>query len=660
MDPEQKPHQPPCPCPEHHEWECVYNELRASEQKARAVFDSSFSLIGLLALDGTLLDVNHTALAMIGARLSDVIGKPFWECPWWAHDAGVQAQVKDAIAQGVNGAVVRFETTHPTPDGELRDIEFTLRPIRDENGHITALIPEGRDITENKWIERELIRAQKEAERYLRIAEVILVALDRDGCVTMLNPKGYSVLGYEEGELLGANWFDMTLRDTEVEQAKAIYSQVISGEMTRAEHFERVVVRKDKEIRLISWRTVLLRDEDGLIIGTLGSGEDITDRRREEEQQRLMHAQIVQAQKMESMGILAGGVAHDMNNVLAAILGMSEIALEREVEGSPGHHAITTIIKAAERGGSMVKSLLAFARRGPAEQRDLDLNQIVTENVRLLERTTLSRVSLQLFLQAELPHVTGDPSALGAVLMNLCVNAVDAMPDGGTITIRTRNVKDMWVETTVEDTGEGMTEEVLAKALDPFFTTKDAGKGTGLGLSTVHSTITAHQGEMEIDSTPGVGTRITFRLPISGPITAEPLPVWERRKTPRLPRSTPFEPLSVLFVDDDDLVRSAVKEVLKRLGHHVTLSATAEEALEILDFHPDVVILDMNMPGMGGAEMLPRLRSLHPTLPVIISTGKVDDTVLNLAEQHHGVTVLAKPYSMKALEDLLNEMLNRA
>jgi PAS domain S-box-containing protein len=630
-----------------------------SEQKARAIFDSSFSLIGYLAMDGTLLDVNHTALELIGARPVDVIGKFFWDCPWWNHDAHVQAQVKDAIARGTLGEVVRFETTHPTPDGEMRDIEFTLRPVRDEQGYVTALIPEARDITENKWIKRELIRARIEAERYLRIAEVILVALDRDGLVTMLNPKGYSVLGYAEPELMGKNWFDVTLRNGEVQKAKDIYAQVISGALVRPEHFERAVVRKDNEHRLISWGTTVIRDDDGLILGILGSGEDITDRHQEEQQRRLMHAQIVQAQKMESMGILAGGVAHDMNNVLAAILGMAEIGLEKEVEGTPGHHALSTIIKAAERGGSMVKSLLAFARRGPTEQRNLDLNQIITENVRLLERTTLSRVNLQLFLQAELPHVTGDPSALASVFMNLCVNAVDAMADGGTITIRTRNVQDIWVEALVEDTGEGMTDEVRLKALDPFFTTKEAGKGTGLGLSTVHSTITAHQGEMDIESALGVGTRIVLRLPISGPITAGPLPSWERRKSPRGPHRQAFEPMSVLFVDDDDLVCSAAKEVLKRLGHTVTTTGTAEEALEILDFHPDVVILDMNMPGMGGAAMLPRLRALHPTLPVVISTGKVDDAVLNLVEQHRGVSLLSKPYSMKALEGRLNETLNR-
>jgi len=335
-----------------------------------------------------------------------------------------------------------------------------------------------------------------------------------------------------------------------------------------------------------------------------------------------------------------------MNNVLGAILGLASAHIENQPPGSPTQKAFGTIMKAAERGGNMLKSLLSFARQNSAEDRDLDLNTILREEVRLLERTTLSKVRLVMDLDPELRLIRADPGALTHAFMNLCVNAVDAMPENGSLTLRTRNLGLDWVEVQVQDTGTGMPPAVLAKALDPFFTTKEVGKGTGLGLSIVYSTVKAYQGEMELRSEPGQGTCVVLRFPaIQG--AAQPVePSGAYQTMPRLGG------LNLLLVDDDELIQGSIQGMLEHLGHKATLARSGEEALALLQtgLRPDVVILDMNMPGLGGVGTLPRLRALRSTVPVLLATGRADQTAQDLVRSHPFVTLLSKPFGMRELQ----------
>jgi CheY-like chemotaxis protein len=338
-----------------------------------------------------------------------------------------------------------------------------------------------------------------------------------------------------------------------------------------------------------------------------------------------------------------------MNNVLAAILGLATASVESQPPGSSARRAFDTIAQAAQRGGKLVQGLLNFARRTPAEERQLDLNALLREEAGLLEHTTLSKIRLVLDLAEDLHPVQGDGAALSHAFMNLCVNAVDAMPENGTLTLRSRNLEDGWVEVRVEDTGTGMPAETLAKAMDPFFTTKMPGKGTGLGLSMVYSTVKAHRGRMELQSRIGRGTQVQLLFPPAGPDGAAPEPA-PGRAGARLQR-----PLEVLLVDDDELVQSSSRLVLEMLGHRVATAGCGEEALAMLGtgFAPDVVILDMNMPGLGGAGTLPRLRALRPAMPVLLATGRVDQKALDLAERHRFVKLLPKPFALQDLKETL-------
>jgi CheY-like chemotaxis protein/anti-sigma regulatory factor (Ser/Thr protein kinase) len=341
-----------------------------------------------------------------------------------------------------------------------------------------------------------------------------------------------------------------------------------------------------------------------------------------------------------------------MNNVLGAVLGLASVHLEASPRGSALHSDMQTIVKACERGGSMVRGLLGFARDSLPEERELNVNVVVREAVALLERTTLQRIHLEMDLADDIRPIKGDSAALGHALMNLCVNAVDAMPDGGTLTVRTRNESEETVLLEVLDTGSGMSKNVLDKALDPFFTTKPQGKGTGLGLPIVFGTVKAHRGTMAIASDEGRGTRISLVFPVCEPGVEETAAEVQPSPTP------PPTALRILVVDDDELLQHAIRRLLKSLGHVATSSAGAEGALAMLanGFDPDLVILDFNMPGMDGAAALPRIRALCPSVPVLLATGRVDQSAIDLVETHAHVSLLPKPFDLGKLRQTLESV----
>jgi CheY-like chemotaxis protein/anti-sigma regulatory factor (Ser/Thr protein kinase) len=304
----------------------------------------------------------------------------------------------------------------------------------------------------------------------------------------------------------------------------------------------------------------------------------------------------------------------------------------------------------------MVKSLLGFARQSPVEEREVDLNEVLTESKRILERTTLAKVKVQLELKRDLWLIRGDSSSLNHALMNLCINAVDAMTENGTLVLSSKNLDDDWVEIRVQDNGHGMSKEVLAKALDPFFTTKLAGKGTGLGLSLVYSTVTAHRGQFDIESVVGQGTTIILRFPKAKP---SDFPLGSIRPW----KCTSSEKqLNVLLVDDDELAQNAGKRMINRLGHRVRIASTGEETLQILQggYPADVVILDVNMPGMGGLNTLPDIHHQWPKLPILLATGRPDQITPEVLAKYPMVTPLSKPFGIDELCQKLAPILARS
>jgi PAS domain S-box-containing protein len=471
-----------------------------------------------------------------------------------------------------------------------------------------------------------------------------VVLLDAEGRILEGNKTACRMYGYAREELLGLGIYDLEVQESPSDiQTRIEWIRSHGSDLFESMHRRKDGTRFPVEI------SVTLLPEQGQMVSFV---RDITERRQAAEENARLQAQLQQTQKMESLGTLAGGVAHDMNNALGAILGLATANLEIQPPGSPAYRSFETIAKAATRGGEMVRSLLSFARQSRAEDRELDLNAVLREEAVLLERTLLSKVRLELDLEAGLHPIRGDASTLTHAFMNLCVNAVDAMPEQGTLTLRTRNLDSCWVEVVVEDTGTGMSQEVLARALDPFFTTKEVGKGTGLGLAMVYTTMKAHQGQLELHSEPGRGTQVRLRFPASELATQ----VGEQDEEARSRAIS--KSLTVLLVDDDDLIQTSTQTLLQALGHAAITAASGEEALLAVDggLEPDAVILDMNMPGLGGSGTLPRLRVLLPEVPVLLSTGRTDQAALELAAAHSRVTLLPKPFSLKELQQHLEAL----
>ncbi len=555
------------------------------------------------------------------------------------------AVIQEAVEKAVEeGRPFDLELQLITAKGRRLWVHTTSRLIH-EHGRVSKVIGAFQDITETKLAEQALLESKARLQRAEKVAgfgnwELALA----EGII-----RG-SVGAAEIYGLHGCEWPIHEVQALALPEYRAMLDASLTNILERGQPFSvKFRIRRpiDGQVRHIH----SLAEYDcnrGFLFGVL---HDITGLELAEEERAKLQAQLLQSQKMESLGSLAGGVAHDMNNVLGAILGIASASIQAQPEGSAAYRAFDTISQAATRGGKMVKSLLSFARQTTAEEHKLDLNSLLEEEVNLLERTVLSRVQLHIDFDPDLFPILGDASALTHAIMNLCVNAVDAMPEGGILTLQTRNVDIDWVEVNVEDTGAGMPPEVLEKAMDPFFTTKGVGKGTGLGLSMVYSTVKAHRGQIDIQSEPGRGTCVRMRLPTCDP-TSTSEPVLDAVVKPEQGL------LKVLIIDDDELIHASVGSMLETIGHTVLTAQSGEEALVKLEagLEPDLVILDMNMPGLGGSGTLPRLRVLKPALPVLLSTGRADQLALDLVASTPNTTLLSKPFSLSNLEQAIESV----
>jgi PAS domain S-box-containing protein len=626
-------------------------DLKKSEQArnekaafVRSIFDCTNSAMAVVDAQGRILDVNDAWCRFARDNGADAetirgIGTLYFR----EGLKGDNSEGLDAIHAGIRsvqqGTLPYFQVEYPC-DSETTQRWFTMgvSPMPDHPG--TVLISH-QDITRRRRMEEYLRQASAAVEQ--SCASIFIT--NTSGTIEYVNAAFTEGTGYAAGEVLGRKPDILKSGEHTSEFYRDLWNTLAGGRVWRGRFHNR---RKNGEL---TWEQSVispLRDSGGRISHYVVSSENVTEALVLAEENQLLKLQFAQSQKMESLGSLAGGIAHDMNNVLGAILVIASANQEQQPEGSPLYQAMATIAKAAARGGQMVKSLLKFARLGSAEPAEtmVDLSSVIQEVAQLLAWTTLSRVALRMELASDLRPIRGDATRLIHALMNLCVNAVDSMGGNGTLTLRTRNAEAGWIEVLIEDNGCGMSPEVLARVLDPFFTTKEAGKGTGLGLSMVQTAVQAHQGVMAIRSEPGAGTCVSLRFP------ALPCQDPASEAMPGAAPGTARPALSVLLVDDDDLVRNSVADLLTQLGHSATAFSRGELALAELE-RPrryDVVMLDLNMPGLGGAGTLPRLRALCPGLPVILTTGSPDQTAVDLVKAFPKVTLLSKPFTKGHLQ----------
>ena len=624
--------------------------LRISEQRFRAIFDSG--TIGIVVAvtmgttDGAVLISNRAFQELVGYTNDELSARSFKE---YTHPEDIKAE-ESLIAELIAGTrpFYQIEKRYLHKGGQVVWGRMHGIALRDREGQVTGGVCVIEDITQRKRAEEALQRSEKSLKEAQKLAHVGSWEWDLQTNKSEWSPEVFSITGIHPRDFDGTNEVFLNLVHP---NDKAAFLEIMKETLSSGDTkpLEYRIVRPDGCVRTVYASGSVSLDAEGQVFKCIGTIQDITERKLAEEAGTRLQEQLQQAQKMESLGTLAGGIAHDMNNVLGAILGIASANILVQPPGSPAHNSFETIAKAATRGGEMVRGLLSFARQTPAEERALNLNVILQEEASLLERTTLARVDVRLDLEPDLHPIRGDAGALSHALMNLCINAVDAMPDSGTLSLSTRNVGRGWVEVIVVDTGIGMPKEVLERAMDPFFTTKGAGKGTGLGLSMVYKAVQAHGGQIEIQSKPSQGTQVKLRFPTDESVPGGHEPEHGARTAP------PARVLNILLIDDDELIRSATGMVLQTLGHSLTTSSSGEDALALVEagLKPDAVILDMNMPGLGGAGTLPLLRAKLPRVPVLLSSGRTDQAALDLGKDHAFVTVLPKPFSIEELRECL-------
>jgi len=540
-------------------------------------------------------------------------------------------------------------------------VESSAAPMLDEQANLTGVVLVFRDITERKLAEENLKNERDRAQKYLDIAGVMMVALNRDGEITLVNRRGLDILGYYEDELLGSNWFEICVPEKIRDRRRAYFERLMLGQGEAAEHDENPVVTKSGEERIISWHDTVIRNPAGEVVGTLSSGEDITQRKLAEKEKNGLQKQLQQSQKMEAIGVLAGGVAHDFNNLLTVIQGNSELAALKAGGEQSLVKNIDQIQQAAERAANLTGQLLLMSRRQPMEFGDVNVNESVRNLLRMLERLIGENIAIETELASDLWKVRGDTGNVEQVILNLAVNARDAMPEGGTLTVRTQNVTleerdsrnfadfkpGRFVCLSVEDTGTGMDKSTVEHIFEPFFSTKEAGRGTGLGLSVVYGIVSQHEGYIDVHSKPNEGTLFEVFLPALLKTASAEAP----GEVPA--RGARGKGERILLVEDEAGVRDFAGLALRSSGYHVTEAVSAEEAVEVFTRKQgrfDLVFSDVVLAGKSGVQLAEEIRSLSPSTPVLLTSGYTDDRSQLAEIRKRDLPFLQKPY---ALGDLL-------
>jgi PAS domain S-box-containing protein len=637
-------------------------QLVAATRRFRAIFDQTFQFIGLMGVDGTLLEANDTALRFAMVRSRDVIGRKFWDTPWWSHSPELQARLRDAVRRAAGGEAVRFEATHPGPDGRVHDVDFSLKPVRDAEGAVTLLIPEGHDITERKEAERAL-RASEERFRFLIQNQTEFVVSCRpDTTLTFVNDSCSRYFGAAADDMPGTRLVDRVAPDDREALLQQIAALTADASVRSADC---QVIAATSEARWTRWTMSGTFDAAGALATVQMTGRDIHDRVVAEEAKRTLEQQLLQAQKMEALGQLAGGVAHDFNNLLTVIAGHTDMLMMTDGEG-PQRHDLEQIRLACERAASMTRQLLAFSRRSVLEPKIIDMNAVVAQTETMLRRTIGEHIELTVSASDDLRPVRADPDQLSRVLLNMAINARDAMPRGGRLSIETRNVTvpgrdgggstpGEYVLLAMSDTGCGLSAEAKARLFEPFYTTKPYGQGTGLGLAVVDGVVKQSGGWIDVESELNVGTTFQIYLPATEQAaTAAASGAHERSATRGNER--------VLIVEDETAVREMTQTALESFGYTVFAAPGAEEAQQILSSQQgriDVLLTDVVMPGMSGPELAEHVRHRHPAIRVIFMSGYTSDAVLRQGIEAGEADFVQKPFSMVALAAKLRHVLDQ-
>lgn len=529
-------------------------------------------------------------------------------------------------------------------------------PISEPAGAAVMVL---HDVTQARHAQEALRRERDWASTIIDAVGSLVVVLDREGRIVNFNRACEVLTGYAFEEVIGRTVWELFLLPEEVGKVRAVFERLSAGQFP-SQH-ENYWLTRSGERRLIVWSNTVLLDESGHVEYVIGTGIDVTERRALEQQLR-------QAQKMEALGRLAGGIVHDFNNLLTIISGYAQMMLDDLAAGSSLPGPAEEILKAAGTAAELTRRLLTFSRKQPTHTRLVDVNAVVQAMERMLRRLLGEDIELVTLLSPGLDRVRADPAQIEQVLLNLVVNAREAMPGGGRIVLETARV-DLDAEyarthlgaltgphvvLSVSDTGRGMEPEVVRQIFDPFFTTKE--KGTGLGLSTVYGIVQQYGGRVMVYSEPGLGTTFKVYLPV-----AEQELAGEQALSARV--SAPGGGETILVAEDQPELRRLIVETLKRAGYRVLEASDPEEAMEVCRRHPgpvDLLLTDVVMPGMSGQEVARQLSGLRSQMRVLYMSGYADKAIVRNGILKQEEPFLEKPFSKEALLAKLREVLGHA
>ena len=630
----------------------------ASDTLFRTMFESSSVGIARVSLDDRIEEINQAYCTMLGYTRDELVGMTIWditdpEC--LPESERLQTRLRRGEVDSY-----QMEKKYLRKDGGAVWGLLDASLVRDTNGDPLYFLGNVVDVTERKRTESENRNLSIGVEQ----SPVAIVVTDPGGAIEYVNAKFCAISGYTKEEALGQNPRILKSGEQSAEMYEDLWATITSGRTWSGEFHNR---RKSGELYWEDATIGPIVSEQGEITHFIGFKEDITEKKD-------LEHQLLQSQRLEAIGQLAGGVAHDFNNLLTVINGYSALVLDKLSDGDPKRLDMEQIAAAGERAGALTHQLLAFSRKQVMRPVIVDLNAVVADMTTMLRRLVGENIVVRTVLADDLGKTKVDPGQMNQIIMNLVVNARDAMPAGGQITIETANFEidreysarhlgarhmsarhGDYCLMSISDDGIGMEEGTRAHAFEPFFTTKGVGEGTGLGLSTVYGIVKQHNGYIWLYSEPGHGTTVRVYLP---QVEVNSAQLGGQRTDIKAPSGTE----TILLVEDDDTVRKLTTGILEQSGYTVLQAATGRQALDVFGGGSggiDLLLTDVIMPGMGGKELADQLLAGSPELRVIFVSGYTDEAISRTGILPDDVELLSKPFHPRALLTLVRTVLDR-
>lgn len=643
------------------EFDSSYSRLRKLARRNEAILGSAMDGFFVVDEDCRFLEVNEAFCRMTGYTVDELLRMRI-------SDLEVNEHANGGVPSHTRTGLHHFPTAHRHKSGHVVQLEISVNVLHDNGQKI--LVGFARDVTEKRRAAEELGRLTRLQQLVLDSAGEGIAGLDRDGNFAFMNPVAARMLGSRIGELIGRSahevLFSVSPCRVEGDRPDCPICTILRWG-TGSLRLEGEFSRADGTPFSVEYSITAMR-EGSDVIGAVLVFRDMTEHRQAEAERRNLEAHIQQAQKLESLGLLAGGVAHDLNNTLVGVQGNACLVLGQIPDGTELHDRLQRIVTACERASKVIDQMLAYSGRVPCDKSPLDLNELIDDMTEFMRAAVPKRITLEARLEPELPMIEADNGQLQQVITNLLVNGLEAIGDRtGRITISTSRMQLSADETKqrfpgqklkpgpcvglqVEDTGRGMSAEVVQRIFEPFFSQKSVGRG--LGLSAMHGVVRAHRGGVSVESEPERGTRFTIVFPVlERPVAAQ---------TAHQPELHLESGSTVLVIDDEFEVRDVIKDMLTDRGLEVLTAADGTRGIEVFAEHADeidLVLLDLTMPGKSGAEVFQELLAIRPDARVIVSSGFIEESVSSHFGEAMPAAFLHKPFTTDALMEKISSAL---